>query len=152
MALEPVEQVACQPAARPMLPFALMDATAAHRVLVVDDDEAMRTVTAEVLRQDGHEVSCAGNGADALAVMRSGAVPELLLLDLMMPMVTGWQLLEEMRDDPQLSHVPVVILTAFGSTEELPAGCAAVHKPVDPAVLLQLLRTTLEPAQEPAVR
>jgi CheY-like chemotaxis protein len=113
-------------------------------VLVVDDDEAIRTVMAEVLRVDGHEVLCASDGAEALALMRCGRVPELVVLDLMMPNVTGLQVLEAMGESPRLAAVPVVVLTAFDARDDLPAGRPALHKPIEAALLLDLVRALLE--------
>jgi len=113
-------------------------------VLVVDDDEAVRTVMAEVLRADGHHVVCASDGAEALAVLRSGPAPELVLLDLMMPRINGWQVLASMSQSPRLASVPVVILTSFDARDDLPVGRPALHKPMDGALLLELLHTLLD--------
>jgi DNA-binding response OmpR family regulator len=114
-----------------------------HLVLVVDDDEAIRAMTAEVLRADGHEVRCANDGAQALAAMRCGPLPELVLLDLMMPGTNGWQVLQSMYDEPRLATVPVVVLTSLDSRDGLPVGPPTLHKPVDSAVLLDLVNAML---------
>jgi CheY-like chemotaxis protein len=113
-------------------------------VLVVDDDETVRTVMAEVLRADGRDVVCARDGAEALAIMRGEPTPDLVLLDLMMPGVTGWQVLESMGESPRLARVPVVVLTAFDARDDLPAGRPALHKPMDGALLLDLVHTLLD--------
>jgi CheY-like chemotaxis protein len=115
-----------------------------HLVLVVDDDEAIRTVTAAVLRADGQEVRCASDGAQALAVMRCGPLPALVLLDLMMPGTSGWQVLQGMYDDPHLATVPVVVLTSLSSLDGLPVGPPTLHKPVDSEVLLDVVHSLLE--------
>jgi CheY-like chemotaxis protein len=113
-------------------------------LLVVDDDEVIRTVITEVLREDGHEVVCASDGAEALAFLRCGTFPELVLLDLMMPGVTGWQVLETMAQSPRLASIPVVVLTAFDARDDLPTGRPVLHKPVEGALLLDLVRTLLD--------
>jgi two-component system, chemotaxis family, chemotaxis protein CheY len=115
-----------------------------HLVLVVDDDAAIRMVTADVLRADGQEVRCASDGTQALAAMRCGPLPELVLLDLMMPGTTGWEVLQSMYEDPQLATVPVIVLTSLDSRDGLPVGPPTLHKPVDPEVLLDLAHVLLE--------
>jgi CheY-like chemotaxis protein len=112
-------------------------------VLVVDDDEAVRTVVEETLRSDGHEVACANDGRMALTRLRCGEVPALMLLDLMMPGMNGWQLLDEMRRDPALESLPVIVLTAFDARDDLPQGCHVLHKPIDADVLLGLVHALL---------
>jgi two-component system, chemotaxis family, chemotaxis protein CheY len=102
-----------------------------HLVLVVDDDAAIRAVTAEVLRADGQEV-------------RYGPLPELVLLDLMMPGTTGWEVLQGMYDDPRLATVPVVVLTSLDSRDGLPVGPITLHKPVDSEVLLDVVHALLD--------
>ena len=114
-----------------------------HRVLVVDDDEAVRLVIGDALRGDGYEVRCACDGEQALTRLRAGPLPALVLLDLMMPRVTGWQLLDEMRASPRLRGVPVVVLTAFDSGDDVLAGQHVLHKPIDAPVLLGLVRALL---------
>ena len=114
--------------------------TSRRHVLVVDDDEAMRSALAEVLHSDGFNVSVACDGEDALASLGRGAVPSLLVLDLMMPRVTGWQVIDAMERDPKLADVPVIVLTAFDAKVGLPAGCRVLHKPFDREVLLAEVR------------
>jgi CheY-like chemotaxis protein len=110
-------------------------------VLVVDDDDAERVVIASVLRTEGYKVVCACDGAEALEALRTGRLPSLMLLDLMMPRTSGWQVLARMADDPRLSSLPVVVLTGFDAREGLPPGRQVLHKPVDAAVLLELTRS-----------
>jgi CheY-like chemotaxis protein len=114
-----------------------------HRVLVVDDDEAIRAVTAEVLRADGQEVLCASDGGQALAAMRCGPLPELVLLDMMMQGMSGCQVLQSMYDDPRLASVAVLVLTSLDSRDALPVGPAILHKPVDGDVLLEVVHAML---------
>lgn len=105
-------------------------------MLVVDDDEAERTALAEVMRHDGFEVALAEDGQQALHALDVGALPELVLLDLMMPNVTGWQVLEAMQRTARLADIPVIVLTSFASPKGLPAGCRVLHKPFELDVLL----------------
>jgi CheY-like chemotaxis protein len=110
-----------------------MDKNAA--ILVVDDDRDVRDIVAAVLEGEGYEVRCAENGAQALAIMH-GPKPEAIVLDLMMPIMSGWELLDAVRSDGDLAGIPVVVLSAVRA----PAGVAHLWKPVS----LDELVTTLD--------
>jgi CheY-like chemotaxis protein len=84
-------------------------------ILLVDDDEGLRDVLAESLVYDGYQVECCAHGADALAKLRDGLKPDLILLDLMMPVMDGWEFREAQLTDPELADIPVVVITAAGS-------------------------------------
>ncbi len=105
-------------------------------VLVVDDDEAIREVVAEVLRDEGYRVTCAENGAQALTELRKDGPPDLMLLDLMMPVLSGWEVLEELEADERLSCIPVVVVSAMAG----PGMHEYLVKPID----LERLLATVE--------
>jgi CheY-like chemotaxis protein len=94
---------------------------------VVDDDQAIREVIAEVLRDEGYEVVCAENGIQALDALRRDHRPNLVLLDLMMPVMSGWEVLEELQADDQLSRIPVVVVSAMHA----PGVREHLAKPID---------------------
>jgi CheY-like chemotaxis protein len=96
-------------------------------VLVVDDDDAIREVIAEVLRDEGYDVSSAGNGEQALRELRKSPHPDLVLLDLMMPVMSGWELLELLQSNADLSGIPVVVVSAMTA----PGVCEHLTKPID---------------------
>lgn len=102
-------------------------ATARPSVLVVDDDQAIREVIAEVLRDEGYEVVCAENGVQALDELRKNRRPDLVLLDLMMPVMSGWEVLEEIQGDDQLARIPVVVVSAMNA----PGVREHLAKPID---------------------
>jgi CheY-like chemotaxis protein len=81
-------------------------------VLVIDDDEDIRTAVQEVLEGEGYVTRGASNGKEALELMRSTEPPSLVLLDLMMPEMDGWELLVRMDDDPSLHRIPVALMSA----------------------------------------
>jgi DNA-binding response OmpR family regulator len=110
------------------------------RVLVVDDDEAVRIVVEAVLRADGHDVATAGDGEAALGLLGDDPLPSLVLLDLMLPRLSGWEILEAMARRPHLADVPVLVLTGFDDVEGLPERCHVLHKPVDADVLRERVR------------
>lgn len=82
-----------------------------HTVLVVDDEASVRALYVDALAESGHRVEAVADGAEALAKLRDGAVPCVVLSDLRMPRMDGWELSRAVADDPQLSSVPVVVLT-----------------------------------------
>ena len=87
-------------------------------VLVVDDDADIRETIGMLLARHGFPVSTACDGADALAQLRAGAHPGLILLDLMMPRMSGWEFRRRQMADERFSAVPVVVMTATTSRDE----------------------------------
>jgi CheY-like chemotaxis protein len=87
--------------------------TDAHTILVVDDDTDLRETIGELLVEEGYDAHLCENGRAALEFLRSGeSDPELILLDLMMPEMNGWQFREEQLRDDRLKEIPVVVMTA----------------------------------------
>lgn len=82
-----------------------------HTVLVVDDEPSVRALYMDALLETGHRVEAVADGAEALARLQMGVVPCVVLSDLRMPRMDGWELSRAVADDPQLSSVPVVVLT-----------------------------------------
>ena len=123
-------------------------ATEIGRVLVVDDVEANRDLLSRRLKQQGHAVSVAENGRRALEMVRAEPF-DLVLLDIMMPEMDGYQVLSEMMSDPALKHIPVIMISAvtemdsvvkcieLGATDYLP-------KPFNPVLLKARVGATLE--------
>jgi CheY-like chemotaxis protein len=102
----------------------------ARRVLIVEDDEDVRESVAEVLRDDGYDVTSARNGAEAITLLTDGPPPCVVLLDLMMPVMTGWELVDRIRGKQSLSNLPVVVTSA--AAERPPPGVDRVlPKPID---------------------
>ena len=103
-------------------------------VLIVEDDDEIREILAEMLADEGFAVTTASNGRDALDLMRSAAPrPSLVVLDLMMPVMDGWQLRREMLADPDLSSIPVVVVSGAADIERMSSTLAAskiLTKPV----------------------
>jgi CheY-like chemotaxis protein len=85
--------------------------TRSHTVLVVDDEPSVRALYVDALVESGHRVEAAADGAEALERLRLGVVPCVVLSDLRMPRMDGWELSRAVAGDPQLSSVPVVVLT-----------------------------------------
>ena len=82
-----------------------------HSVLVVDDEESVRSLYLDALHEVGHTVTVAADGVEAMERLRGGAMPCVVLADVRMPRMDGFELSRAVRRDPQLSSVPVVMLT-----------------------------------------
>jgi CheY-like chemotaxis protein len=108
------------------------------RILLVDDDVNAVDALAELLEQQGYEVARAENGQIALTHLRSGPMPSAIILDLMMPVMNGWEFREQQKKIASAAKVPVVVVTA--SYERTPRDVAAVlSKPVDVGALLRVV-------------
>lgn len=94
----------------------LLDTTTASSfVLVVDDDHDIRETMEVALELGGFRVQAVANGAEALAFLRcAGRRPDVIVLDLMMPVMNGYEFREEQLRDPDLADIPVLVLTGFG--------------------------------------
>jgi two-component system, chemotaxis family, chemotaxis protein CheY len=113
-----------------------------RKLLVVDDDDDIRETLTDLLTTEGYEVSQAKQGLDALAQLRKGLWPSLILLDLMMPKMNGWEFLEAQRADPSIADLPVVILSADRSPLSRAVDAqvrARLAKPFDISQLLAVI-------------
>jgi two-component system response regulator MprA len=81
-------------------------------VLIVEDDHDIRECMADALEVEGYSVALAANGREALEKLRAGVRPDLILLDLLMPVMSGWEFRHEQLADPLLSGIPVVVVSA----------------------------------------
>lgn len=82
------------------------------KVLIIDDDVDILAALAMTLQSEGHTVRSAGNGREALDALQAGFRPDVIVLDLMMPVMNGLELLEVLRADGRWSNVPVVVVSA----------------------------------------
>ncbi|WP_170136292.1 response regulator transcription factor [Nannocystis exedens] len=111
-------------------------------ILIVEDDRDIRDVLAEILAEEGYQVLVAEDGADGLRRLAEGPQPDLILLDLMMPRMDGYQFREEQRKNPVWSGIPLVLLTAGVETSDKITALGAldvVRKPVKIDFLLELI-------------
>lgn len=111
-------------------------------ILIVEDDRDIRDVLAEILAEEGYEVLVAEDGAEGLRRLAEGPSPDLILLDLMMPRMDGYQFREEQRKNPAWGAIPLVLLTAGVETSDKITALGAldvVRKPVKIDFLLDLI-------------
>ena len=116
-----------------------------HPILAVDDDPAILDVVAQVLADEGYDVLTAGGGRAAVELAREH-LPKLILLDLMMPEMNGWQVVAELRALPQTRSIPVLLLSARRDTELMANNLGVnsyLEKPFDLDELLARVRRLL---------
>jgi CheY-like chemotaxis protein len=112
-------------------------------ILIIDDDVGSRTALAEVLADEGYSVATRSDGADGLTYLRQGHRPKVILLDLMMPGMDGWDFRAEQKRTEDLRGIPVIAISAAG---KLMDADHTLRKPIDIDTLLNLLRTVLQQA------
>jgi CheY-like chemotaxis protein len=118
-------------------------------ILVVDDHADNRAVLVAMLGITGYMVLTARHGQDAVALAHE-YLPDLILMDLSMPVMDGWSAITALKQTPALAHIPVIVVTAFATTEvrrrALDAGCAGyLEKPIAYERLIQIVTSTCTP-------
>jgi CheY-like chemotaxis protein len=110
-------------------------------VLIVEDDEDLREMMAQLLTLEGFRAETAANGRAALEYLRGDDLPDLILLDLMMPIMDGWEFRRSQCEDPRLADLPVIVLTALEPPKSSDFdGATFLTKPLDFDRLLDLVR------------
>ena len=126
-----------------------------HRLMVVEDEPENRLFIGLMLRTEGYEVLEAEDGFAALDMLRDGPRPELILLDVMMPGLNGWQVYEKIREEPDWADIPVVMLTALAQRADVERAVQLgvdgyLTKPFEPTDLLHTIEETLGEARPAA--
>jgi CheY-like chemotaxis protein len=110
-------------------------------VLIVEDDVELRDMMAQLLTLEGFVATAVANGLEALEYLRRGDRPDIILLDLMMPVMDGWEFRRKQQSDPTLATVPVVVLSALDHRRAAEVDAVAfLKKPLDFDRLLELVR------------
>jgi two-component system, cell cycle response regulator DivK len=121
---------------------------AGKRILVIEDHEENRRLLRDLLTSFGYELTEAVTGEDGLKAAE-GNPPELILMDIQLPGIDGYETTRRLKANPALNHIPVIAVTSYAlsgdDVKALEAGCDAyVTKPFDPADLLEKIRGYLE--------
>jgi CheY-like chemotaxis protein len=111
-------------------------------VLIVEDDADLREMMAQLLSLEGFQAATVANGSEALQYLHNGHLkPDVILLDLMMPVMDGWEFRRKQQADPSLADVPVIVLSALDQSRAADVQAEAfLKKPLDFDRLLQLVR------------
>src|SRR5215831_6510321 len=125
------------------------------RVLLVDDDASSVDALSELLKLAGHDVVCADNGRQALDRLHEKNGYCVILLDLMMPVMNGYEFREEQLKDPAIASIPVIVISADGRAREKAAQLGSgrfFQKPLSPPELLRAIREYCVPGPAPGKR
>jgi len=133
---------------RPVAPERRRDHTVPSRILVVDDMKANRDLLSRRLSRDGHTVGMADGGQSALELLGKSEF-DLVLLDLMMPDINGFEVLRRLKDDPAVRHIPVIMISALDEIDSIVRCIEAgaedyISKPFDPVLLGARIDASLE--------
>jgi CheY-like chemotaxis protein len=107
-------------------------------LLLVEDDNDLREMLRLLLQREGFEVTTASNGREALATLDRIPSPRVMVLDLLMPVMNGWETIRVLRDRGQLASIPIVISTS--APDDAPEGFPVVTKPTSLAALVEEAR------------
>ena len=118
-----------------------------EKILVVDDEEDILELVRHNLAREGFEIRCADTGEKALRTLKTDPV-DLIVLDLMLPGINGFDVAKQIKDDPRIQHIPIVMLTAKGSETDVVTGLELgaedyITKPFSPRILLARIQTVL---------
>jgi DNA-binding response OmpR family regulator len=119
----------------------------AKRILIIEDDPAVLRATSYILEKEGYEVLTAMNGLEGLTKAK-GENPDLLVLDVMLPGIDGFEICHRLRDEPQTAQLPILMLSAKGQAADKSMGLQVganeyLTKPVERLVLLDKVKTLL---------
>lgn len=106
-------------------------------VLIVDDDAAACFIFKYAIKRQGYRIYTAANGREGIESLHTIPKPGLILLDLMMPVMNGWEFLDELEKNPDWRMIPVVVLTAFTTDVNAIRARQVLSKPIDLGLLLE---------------
>jgi CheY-like chemotaxis protein len=104
--------------------------SAKRTVLIVEDDPDALEALGDLLDSHGYAVASASNGAEALELLGRSPLPGLIVLDLLMPTMDGWEFRRRQKNDPRIAHIPVVVVSASSAAKPIDAD-SILRKPVD---------------------
>ena len=118
-------------------------------ILIIEDDKFLRDLIARKLTEEGFEISEAVNGEEGIKKIKEGK-PDLVLLDLILPGIDGFEVLRKIKEEPQLARIPVIILSHLGQKEDVEKGMKLgasdylIKAHFTPAEIIQKIKTALK--------
>jgi len=112
--------------------------SAKQTVLIVEDDPDALEALGDLLESHGYAVTSARHGAEALELLGRSPLPQLILLDLLMPTMDGWEFRRRQKNDPRIAKIPVVVVSASSAAKPIDAD-SILRKPVDIDRLLETI-------------
>ncbi len=109
-------------------------------ILLIEDEVDIRTTLKDALEWEGYRVYTASNGKEGMEILLEMPAPCLILLDLMMPVMNGWEFADALETDRAYADIPIVTLSAFSDPEKRIRANGSIKKPVDWDVLFALVR------------
>ncbi len=122
------------------------------RLLLVEDDDCVADAFVEILTREGYQVDRARNGAEGLTSLRTGSTPTLILLDWIMPVLNGPEMVRSMQQELSWSRIPIVLITASDEAKDQTLALRAsgyLKKPVDPADLVRMVNAIVREPTTP---
>lgn len=108
-------------------------------VLIVEDDEDIRTAMVDILESEGYQTEAATNGQEALDLLRKIDKPCLVLLDMMMPIMNGREFLDRVMEDSVLAPIPILVVSAVADKMDTEGAVGFLKKPVDVDMVLKMV-------------
>jgi CheY-like chemotaxis protein len=109
-------------------------------ILIVEDDQDLREMMSQLLTLEGFQTAAVANGREALEYLSQRSRPALILLDLMMPVMDGWELKRHLGTNPEMADVPIIVLSALNQSRAADLGGPFLKKPLDFDRLVKLVR------------
>lgn len=121
-----------------------MKAVAVSSILIVDDDEGLRESLRDVLECEGFKVWTADNGQTALQILENDELPSVIVMDLLMPVLDGYEFRKIQLERAKIAQIPVIFLTGLGETQDhitLLKDCQIISKPVSLDLLIERVKS-----------
>lgn len=118
----------------------MSDSSQCDCILIIEDDRDIREVLKMILETEGFTAYTAVNGQDGLKALNSIGRPCLILLDLMMPVMNGWEFLQTMKTNFFIATIPVIVVSAVAENSQAPGAVGYIKKPVDLRLLLEFVK------------
>jgi CheY-like chemotaxis protein len=118
-------------------------------VLLIEDDEEIRTALEDALQSEGYHVIAARNGAEGLLALESSAGVSLVLVDLMMPVMNGYEFIGHVRENEDFRSIPLIVVSANAERRRIEGADGVIHKPFDLERLFDSIRK-VRPVRESA--